>query len=211
MQTKKITGYDNYIISSEGIITNIKTGRILTPVIKNGYYGVRLNKNGKTTYKSLHILVYEAYYGKRRKGMHIDHINGIRTDNRAENLREVTPEKNNQNRLHLLRGSSVNTAKLDERKVMKIRNRKSLGENSFKLAKEYGVSKSAINRIVAGKTWKHLPLFSVDNSVWGNPKLTGAMSGKELRKKYGDDYFSKIALGKRIKKRCDCCGQIIKD
>lgn len=39
------------------------------------------------------------------------------------------------------------------------------------------------NVLTTRTTWKHLPILPVDNSVWGNPKKTGAISGKELNKK----------------------------
>lgn len=44
--------------------------------------------------KRCHILIYEAWIGERTPGMQIDHINGIPTDNRADNLQEVTPAEN---------------------------------------------------------------------------------------------------------------------
>lgn len=205
MDMKTIVDFPNYEISEDGFVSNIKTGHILTPVLKNGYYGIRLSRNGKMIFKSLHLLVYDTYIGKRTKGMHIDHIDGVRTHNAVTNLREVAPEENNANRKHLTRGEDVNTAKLTPTQVMEIRYRKSKGENTIELAKEFGVSNSAINRIATGKSWKHLPILLVDNSVWGNPKKTGAMSGKQLREKYGDDYFSKIAAGRKMKKHCDSC------
>ena len=44
--------------------------------------------------KACHILIFEAWIGERTPGMQIDHINGIPTDNRADNLQEVTPAEN---------------------------------------------------------------------------------------------------------------------
>lgn len=60
-----------------------------------GYYIVRINKQCK----SWHRLVFEYFNGVIPKGLHIDHINNIRSDNRTENLRCVTPETNNNKRL----------------------------------------------------------------------------------------------------------------
>jgi hypothetical protein len=60
----------------------------------NGY--VCRNKNGKL--ERLHSVVYEKYTGcKTPNGMHIDHINKCKTDNRICNLRVVTPSENIQN------------------------------------------------------------------------------------------------------------------
>jgi len=201
---KIITEFPNYQVSDDGLVMNIKTGHILTPVTKNGYYGVRLSRDGRSIYKSLHILVYEAFHGIRSKGMHIDHINGVRTDNRASNLRELTPQQNNANRLNLVRGENVNTSKLSPSQVIEIRSRRAKGESTLSLAREFGIAKSSCLRIISGKSWSHLPISPV-NDVWHDPKSTGGMSGKKLRDKYGSDYFAKIAKGKKFKKHCDTC------
>lgn len=45
-----------------------------------------------------HRLIWEEAYGPIPKGMQIDHINGVRTDNRLENLRLATNQQNSSNR-----------------------------------------------------------------------------------------------------------------
>lgn len=45
-----------------------------------------------------HVLCFCLYYGRWPNiDMHIDHINGVKTDNRKENLREVTRSENTLN------------------------------------------------------------------------------------------------------------------
>lgn len=46
---------------------------------------------------SVHRLVYETFFGEIPEGMVIDHINGIRDDNRIENLRCITQSENAMN------------------------------------------------------------------------------------------------------------------
>lgn len=43
-----------------------------------------------------HRVIWAIFYGKWPKGQ-IDHINGLRSDNRIENLRDVTNEENHKN------------------------------------------------------------------------------------------------------------------
>lgn len=200
-----IKNYPNYMIDKFGVVTNINTGHALTPIIRNGYFAVRLSKNGKVKERMIHHLVYETFKGKRKVGMHIDHIDCVRTNNNLNNLRMVSPAVNLSNMKLKTKGEDVNTAKLSEQDVIDIRIRKSKGERTLDIAKEYNVIKSTINRIINGKTWKHLPLYPVDNSYWGNPKITGSISGKNLREKYGNEYHKMITKGNKFKKHCLTC------
>lgn len=60
---------------------------------KEGYIVITINKK---QYRA-HRIAWLLYYGEWPNGQ-IDHINGIRDDNRIINLRNVTSRKNNQNR-----------------------------------------------------------------------------------------------------------------
>ena len=54
-------------------------------------------ENGKRKKVMVHILVAEAFLGPKPNGYEIDHINSIRKDNRAANLKYVTREENRNN------------------------------------------------------------------------------------------------------------------
>ena len=101
-----IKGYEGlYEVSDCGRIkslprNNFKTVRVLKPLInsRNGYVYVQLCKNNKAKAFRVHKLVIEAFTGIQLDGYdvnkQIDHINGIKTDNRLENLEIVTQSEN---------------------------------------------------------------------------------------------------------------------
>lgn len=82
------TGVFTWKISKQ----NIKIGEVAGSKNNRGYISIKIN--GKR-YKS-HRLAWLYIYGEFPKN-EIDHINGIRDDNRIENLREVTHRQNQQN------------------------------------------------------------------------------------------------------------------
>lgn len=67
--------------------------RVATQNIKEGYYQTLLTDlNGVNYYKGTHRWVMIAFYGVSE--LQVDHINGIKTDNRLENLRYVNASDN---------------------------------------------------------------------------------------------------------------------
>lgn len=84
---------------------NIKIGNIAGVFDKfNGY--IRIGINGK--YYLAHRLAWLYMYNTWPKN-HIDHINGIRNDNRIENLRDVTRRENQQNQNKHRKGHLIGT------------------------------------------------------------------------------------------------------
>jgi hypothetical protein len=51
--------------------------------------------------RSVHSMVALAFHGPRPGNFHVDHINGVKTDNRPENLRYVSQAKNEANKARL--------------------------------------------------------------------------------------------------------------
>lgn len=108
---KDIKGYEGlYQVSNLGNVKNLKRKvkisktlekykeipeHILKP-IKNkcGYLYVSLANNGKIKNVRVHKLVAEAFIPNDNKILQINHINGLKSDNRVENLEWVTCKDN---------------------------------------------------------------------------------------------------------------------
>lgn len=62
---------------------------------KNGYRYILIYENNRRKQRLEHRYLIEQNIGRKlRKDEHIDHINGIKTDNRLENLRICTKRQN---------------------------------------------------------------------------------------------------------------------
>ena len=80
---------DGFLVTKEGMKYR-KGGEMIGCLNGNGY--LHFSFRGK--HYTVHRVVYEMHYGKIPEGMQIDHVNGLRTDNRIENLRLVTNQEN---------------------------------------------------------------------------------------------------------------------
>jgi len=76
-----------------GVLTRKSTGEAQLKRAKEGYLRVKIQGKQYPT----HRVVWLYTYGEFPENT-IDHINGVKTDNRIENLRDVTSTENNRNR-----------------------------------------------------------------------------------------------------------------
>lgn len=92
-----VKDFPNYSVNNFGQIRNEKTGNLMKPhVTKDGYLRIKLTSTGSKML-SVHRVVAEAFLPNPDSKPMINHINGIKTDNRVENLEWCT---NSENQIH---------------------------------------------------------------------------------------------------------------
>lgn len=91
---KKIEGFPNYELSNDGVVYNIKKNKQVKTYLLNGYYYLHLINKSTNVTISLHRLVAINFIPNFLNKPMVNHINGIKTDNRIENLEWVTQKEN---------------------------------------------------------------------------------------------------------------------
>lgn len=165
---KPIPNYENrYHVSNLGRVKSLLglQPRILkSQMIYKGYLRTALLKNGKQRRFLNHRLVVMAFLPEFNKNLQVNHKNGIKTDNRLENLESCT---NQENSIHAvdsglrisLKGEENKNSKLTVSDVIKIK--KAIQKNNQSLVdigKQYNVQGSAISAIKHGRTWRHVQI-----------------------------------------------------
>lgn len=115
---------------------------------------------GGTFSTGAHRAVWTFFNGHIPDGLEINHINGIKDDNRIENLELVT---SSGNRIHAVktgllvvaRGETHCYAKLSTADVAHIRDNWRSGISQSELSRRFGVSVAHINCIVHNKKRRH--------------------------------------------------------
>jgi len=97
---RRVEGFEDYIVSNYGEIYSLKYGKVreMKPnLIDTGYKNIKLLNNKKHKHFKVHVLVGNAFVGKRINGLTFDHIDRNRINNRADNLRLATRLEQNIN------------------------------------------------------------------------------------------------------------------
>lgn len=171
---KDVVGYEDYYqVSSLGRIRSldrmVKTvkysylikGKILSHSnSKKRYPNLMLNRFGKFKNVDIHRLMAIAFLPNPLNKKQVNHINGIKNDNRLENLEWVTPKENSvHSRLTGLakqNGEDSVWAKLKNEDVLAIREMAENGITFREIGEKFGIHAMTAWNIANRRRWKHI-------------------------------------------------------
>ena len=138
-------------------------------ITSKGYVQLSGKKDGKEVFALEHRVIWAFYYGRENLDpeLQINHKNGIKNDNRVENLELVTPSANMKHAyltgLNIPRiGEENPDSRLTERQVLMIKVLlNSGGFEDSELAYQFGVTPTNIGHIKRGKIWTHIKPDSI--------------------------------------------------
>ncbi len=171
---KDVSGYEGlYQISNKGRVKSLSRAvkypdgsvhifkeKMLKPGLSRGYYLVPLMKNKIPSTVSIHRLIAKVFVSNPENKPQVNHKNGVKTDNRIENLEWVTNKENVQHAVDTglkisVKGQDVGLSKLTDRIVLSIFNMKEECRLS-EIAHLLNIPPQTVSDIIKGKTWNHI-------------------------------------------------------
>ena len=141
---KKIEKFENYYVSNLGNVKSyqkLKNGTTLKPINDSGYLYVNLCNSNSRKKNAIHRLVAIHFLDNKENKKEVNHINGIKNDNRIENLEWCTSSENTKHSYKIGLQKKGNH-KLTNEDLNFIKENSSL--KSYKLAKILNVCSSTI-------------------------------------------------------------------
>lgn len=163
-----VVGYEGlYQVSKLGNVRSVGTkkgrdtnGTMSAFTTKTGYFRVSFYKDKTEIKYPLHRLVALAFIPNPENKGTVNHINGIKTDNRSKNLEWNTITENVQHSiktgLRKMKGDDSVLSKITSTQVIAIRADRDAGMKPIEIVRKHGTPYHATHKVIQNKNWKHL-------------------------------------------------------
>lgn len=126
-----------------------------------GYIHISFHIGGISHHCFAHRAIWTYFNGEIPDNVEINHKNGIKIDNRLENLELITHSENIKHSFKYSgrvanRGEKCNFSKLTDNDIREIRLQCSKGEIRRSISKNFNIHQSQVSRIVNRKRWAHI-------------------------------------------------------
>jgi hypothetical protein len=169
----RIRSLDRDVVQAKafgGVCVRHFKGKVLIPKTHGRYHQVNLAKSGVTRTVNLHSVICEAFHGPRPSPQHeAAHWDRDVANNAVDNLRWATKVENADDKQRhgtMMRGEGHAHAVFQDGQITEIlgrfsdltqgRTKKAPNGSIRKLAEEYGVTVSALENVIYGRSWKHM-------------------------------------------------------
>jgi len=158
----RIKSIPRYVVAKAGKMRLMKERILCQNIVGKGYLCVGLSKENKVYPRYVHILVGVSFVDNPNNYPEINHIKGIKKDNRSLRLEWVTHSENGKHAYRIKlreakKGSSNFFSILKESEVLQIRELHETNEYTQKqIGDKFGVDYRTVSYIVNKKTWKHI-------------------------------------------------------
>lgn len=167
-----IDGFPAYHVTRGGRVFRIVAGlgkgsangkikELIGSVYTHGYVYVRLRSSGIKRAFRVHRLVATAYIPNPETKPHVNHIDGVKTNNNETNLEWVTTHQNMQHAhtnglVNNANGERAGGSKLSDALAIEIQQLLKTNLTKIQIADLYGVNYKMIWSISSGRCWSHL-------------------------------------------------------
>ena len=170
---KVIEEFPEVLISNKGNVKSLSTLRNRKTHINSGYELIVFENNTGRYSRLIHRLVAQSFIPNPENKPCVNHLNGIKTDNRAANLEWVTYKENiehavktglidyskRKNPRHKIypKDGDHKLTKSTKEEVIEMRKMYDTGDYVLReLSEKFEISISVVWKIVNRKTWKHI-------------------------------------------------------
>ena len=171
---------DRYLVNSIGEVFSIRSNRLISQRLdRYGYPRVNLYEGTKNHTVTVHRLVAKAFVPNPDNLPEVNHIDGVKTNNSADNLEWVSSSENQKHAFKLglqkgNKGEQNGAAKYSEDDVVLVCELLTNGKRNAEIRDETGYSLSFIEKIKYGECWTHI---SEDYGIL--PKAKRATTSRE--------------------------------